>query len=56
MFISFSRYKVDKDEEYLYYFDADTSINKDFTEEWFIGDLVGGEHYCNRYELSLIHI
>ena len=41
---------VDKDEEYLYYFDADTSINKDFTEEWFIGDLVGGEHYCNRYE------
>lgn len=40
----------DADEDYLYYFDADTSINKDFTEEWFLGDLVGGEHYCNRYE------
>lgn len=34
--------------DYLYYFDADTSVSKDFTEEWFIGDLVGGEHYGNR--------
>lgn len=39
-----------QDEDYLYYFDADTSVNKPFTEEWFIGDLVGGEHYCNRYK------
>lgn len=38
------------EEDYLYYFDADTSINKPFTEDWFIGDLVGGEHYCNRYD------
>jgi hypothetical protein len=33
--------------DYLFYFDADTNVNQDFTEEWFIGDLVGGEHYGN---------
>jgi hypothetical protein len=32
-------------EDYLFYFDADTNINKDFTEEWFIGDRVGGQHF-----------
>jgi hypothetical protein len=36
------------DSDYLYYFDADTSVSRDFTEEWFIGDLVGGEHYSNK--------
>ena len=36
------------DADYLYYFDADTNVSKDFTEEWFLGDLVGGEHYGNR--------
>jgi hypothetical protein len=36
------------DVDYIYYFDADTNITKDFTEEWFLGDLVGGEHYGNR--------
>ena len=46
--ISLSNCKSD----YLYYFDADTNINQDFTEEWFIGDLVGGEHYGNRNFLS----
>jgi hypothetical protein len=39
---------ADCDSDYLYYFDADTSVSRDFTEEWFIGDLVGGEHYGNR--------
>jgi hypothetical protein len=34
--------------DYLYYFDADTNVSRDFTEEWFLGDLVGGEHYGNR--------
>lgn len=34
--------------DYLYYFDADTNITKDFTEDWFLGELVGGEHYGNR--------
>jgi hypothetical protein len=34
--------------DYLYYFDADTDVSKPFTEEWFLGDLVGGEHYNNR--------
>jgi hypothetical protein len=34
--------------DYFYYFDADTSVSRDFTEEWFLGDLVGGEHYGNR--------
>lgn len=38
--------------EYLYYFDADTNITNDFNENWFIGDLVGGEHYGNKTFLS----
>lgn len=31
--------------DYLFYFDADTSVDRDFTEEWFLGDMVGGQHY-----------
>lgn len=38
--------------DYLYYFDADTNIITDFTEEWFLGKLVGGEHYGNRTYLK----
>jgi hypothetical protein len=34
--------------DYLYYFDADTNVSREFTEEWFLGDLVGGEHFGNR--------
>ena len=33
--------------DYIYYFDADTNVSRDFTETWFLGDLVGGEHYNN---------
>jgi hypothetical protein len=40
------------DSDYLYYFDADTNINKSFSEKWFLGDLVGGEHFGNRGFLS----
>lgn len=39
---------IEKDCDYVYYFDADTNVHRDFTEEWFLGDLVGGEHYGNR--------
>jgi hypothetical protein len=35
-----------------YYFDADTNIDKAFTEEWFIGTAVGGEHYGNRTHMT----
>jgi len=42
----------DCDSDYLYYFDADTDISKSFTEDWFLGDLVGGEHYDNRTRLK----
>lgn len=35
----------DCDADYMFYFDADTNIDKDFTEEWFLGDSVGGQHY-----------
>ena len=31
--------------DYLFYFDADTNIDKPFTEEWFLGDMVGGQHF-----------
>jgi hypothetical protein len=34
-----------RDVDFLTYFDADTNVDKDFTEEWFIGDSVGGQHY-----------
>jgi hypothetical protein len=40
------------DSEYLYYFDADTNVSTDFTEEWFLGELVGGEHFGNRTWLA----
>lgn len=40
------------DVDYVYYFDADTNASRPFTEEWFIGDLVGGEHYGNRSFLA----
>lgn len=31
--------------DYIFYFDADTNVNNDFTEEWFLGDSVAGQHY-----------
>lgn len=31
--------------DYLYFFDADTNINNDFNESWFIGDMVAGQHW-----------
>lgn len=34
-----------EDVDYLFYFDADTNVSRDFTEEWFLGDIVGGQHY-----------
>ena len=40
------------DSDYLYYFDADTNIQKDFDEEWMLGELVGGEHYSYRTTLK----
>lgn len=38
----------DEDVDYLMYVDADTNIDKEFNEEWFIGDLVGGQHYADQ--------
>lgn len=38
--------------DYVYYFDADTNVSRSFTEEWFLGDLVAGEHYGNRSWLA----
>lgn len=35
------------DLDYLFYFDADTNIQHDFKEDWFVGDLVGYEHFGN---------
>lgn len=43
----------DEDLNYIYYFDADTNIDKNFTEDWFLGDLVGGQHFGdNTYMLN----
>ena len=33
--------------DYLIYIDADTSISRDFTHDWFIGDTIGLEHFGN---------
>lgn len=38
--------------DYIYYFDADTNISKDFDEGWFLGNFVGGEHFGNRSYLK----
>lgn len=38
--------------DYLYYFDADTNISQEFDTSWFLGEMVGGEHYGNRTFLS----
>ena len=38
---------LDTDCDYLFYFDADTNVSGPFDEGWFLGDLVGGEHYAN---------
>jgi hypothetical protein len=32
-------------EDYVLYVDSDTNIDKDFNEDWFIGESVGGQHY-----------
>lgn len=37
--------KIDDDLDYLYFFDADTNISRQFDENWFLGDLVGGIHW-----------
>lgn len=40
--LSIKSYDID----HLYFFDADTNIRIDF-KDWFVGDLVGGEHFGN---------
>lgn len=41
--------KLEKCEaDYLFYFDADTNVNKPFAEDWFLGDMVGGQHYADQ--------
>jgi hypothetical protein len=34
--------------DYIFYFDADTNITQKFDENWFIGELVGGQHYADQ--------
>lgn len=46
------QYDLKREVDYVYYFDADTNIDKPFTEEWFLGDYVSGEHYGNRSWLA----
>lgn len=59
--------QIEDDLDYLYYFDADTNISREFTDDWFIGDLVGGIHWAHintpkdnlpfdRYNLSSCYI
>lgn len=59
--------RINDNLDYLYFFDADTNISRPFTEDWFIGDLVGGVHWLHvntpnenlpfdRYEKSSCYI
>jgi len=41
--LSLNNYECD----YIYYFDADTKITKNFDDNWFLGYIVGGVHYNN---------
>ena len=38
--------------DYIFYFDADTGISRDFSVNWFLGDSVAGEHFGNKGFLS----
>lgn len=38
----------DRDLDYIFYFDADTNINQPFTEQWFVGNSVAGQHYADQ--------
>lgn len=33
---------------HYFYFDADTNISREFTEEWFLGESVAGQHYADQ--------
>jgi hypothetical protein len=35
--------------DYLFYFDADTNVGIEFDESWFIGDIVGGQHFNDEF-------
>lgn len=39
---------INEDVTHLFYFDADTNVNQPFTEEWMLGDMVGGQHYADQ--------
>lgn len=36
------------DISHLYFFDGDTNISREFTEDWFLGDSVSGQHYADQ--------
>jgi hypothetical protein len=38
--------------EYIYYFDADTNVSQEFTEDWFLGEMVGGQHYADQSRMK----
>lgn len=46
-FKSFLSIKDKLKSDWLYYTDADTNINQDFTEDWFLGDMVAFQHYAD---------
>ena len=47
-FTSILKIKDKLKSDYLFYFDADTNVDQNFTEDWFLGDLVGGQHYADQ--------
>ena len=41
-------------EDFVLYVDSDTNIDKEFTEEWFIGESVGGQHFDDQFGMRVI--
>jgi Glycosyltransferase family 6 len=39
---------ADRDIDFCLYLDSDTNINQPFTEEWFLGESVAGQHYADQ--------
>lgn len=41
-----------EDFDYLYYFDADTNIDNHFDETWFLGEMVGSQHFEDDFSMK----
>ena len=43
---------MDSTSDYLYWFDADTNIYKEFNDDWFLGEMVAGQHFFDQTKMK----